>query len=292
VIQFLVQGLGKYTLECGMIYLNSLLRSSILFAAEAMYDIKESDFRQLEIIEEDLIRKLFKTGRGCPIFQLYLESGHLPARFHIKRIKLVFYQYILNQNENSMIFQFLMAQKEQPRRGDWYSEIQNIIEEFELNISEEDIKRTPVNCFKKMVKKSSELAGLKYLKILHKMGKKGILINYESLEAQDYLNPCFNFKLEEQRYLFSLRSEMNPLSTNFKRNKNMNETFCVKTCESLLDNQHLVLCQILNPNSNITYMKILNGNISEKKEALHQTMENERVRSLNRKMKPCDPVHL
>ena len=39
-------------------------------------------------------------------------------------------------------------------------------------------------------------------------------------------------------------------------------------------------------------MKILNGNISEKKEVLHQTMENERVRSLNRKMKPCDPVHL
>lgn len=170
VIQFLVQGLGKYTLECGMIYLNSLLRSSILFAAEAMYDIKESDFRQLERIEEDLIRKLFKTGRGCPIFQLYLESGHLPARFHIKRIKLVFYQYILNQNENSMIFQFLMAQKEQPRRGDWYSEIQNIIEEFELNISEEDIKRTPVNCFKKMVKKSSELAGLKYLKLMQKKG--------------------------------------------------------------------------------------------------------------------------
>ena len=33
-IQYLIQGLGKYTVECGMIYLNSLLRSSILFAAE------------------------------------------------------------------------------------------------------------------------------------------------------------------------------------------------------------------------------------------------------------------
>ena len=72
VIQFLVQGLGKYTLECGMIYLNFLLRSSILCAEETMYDIKESDFRQLEQIEEDLIRRLFKTGRGCPIFHIYL----------------------------------------------------------------------------------------------------------------------------------------------------------------------------------------------------------------------------
>ena len=111
VIQFLVQGLGKYTLECGMIHLNSLLRSSISFAAKTMYNIKESDFRQLKQIEEDLIRKFFKTGRGCPIFQLYLESGHLPARFYIKQTKLVFYHYILNQKEDSMIFQFLMAQK-------------------------------------------------------------------------------------------------------------------------------------------------------------------------------------
>ena len=106
-----MQGLGKYTIECGMIYLNSLLRSSILFASETMYDIKENDFRQLERIEEDMLRKLFKTGRGCPVFQLYLESGHLPARFYIKRTKLVFYHYILNQKEDSMIFQFLMAQK-------------------------------------------------------------------------------------------------------------------------------------------------------------------------------------
>ena len=83
-IQFLVQGLGKYTIECGMIYLNSLLRSSILFAAEAMYNIKESEYRKLERIEEDLLRKLFKSVKGCSIYQLYLESRHLPARFHIK----------------------------------------------------------------------------------------------------------------------------------------------------------------------------------------------------------------
>ena len=70
----------------------------------------------------------------------YLESGHLPARYYIKRIKLVFYQYILTQNENSLMFKFLMAQKKQPRRGDWYSEIQSIMEDFEITISDDEIK--------------------------------------------------------------------------------------------------------------------------------------------------------
>ena len=70
-IQYLVKGLGKYTMEGGMIYLNSLLRSSILYAAEAMYNVKEKELRMLERKEENLLTKLFKTGQGCPIYPIY-----------------------------------------------------------------------------------------------------------------------------------------------------------------------------------------------------------------------------
>ena len=52
-IHFLLNGLGKYTVECAIIYLNSLLRSRILFSDETMYDIKEKEYRKLERIEED-----------------------------------------------------------------------------------------------------------------------------------------------------------------------------------------------------------------------------------------------
>ena len=60
-IQYLIKGLGKYTIEGALIYLNSLLRSSILFAAEAMYNLKENEVRVLERIEENLLRKIFNT---------------------------------------------------------------------------------------------------------------------------------------------------------------------------------------------------------------------------------------
>ena len=108
-----------------MIYLNSILRSSILFAAEAMYNLNENEVRQIERIEENLLWEIFNTGKGCSIYRLYFESGHLPAGMQIKRMKLVFYEYILKQNDSSLLFQFLMAQKKEPRRGDWYSD--NII---------------------------------------------------------------------------------------------------------------------------------------------------------------------
>ena len=167
-INYLLQGQGKYTFEVGMIYLGSLLRSSILFAAEAMYNIKEKEYRHLERIEEDLLRDFFKTGKGCPIYMLYFEAGVLPARFQIKRMKVVVYQYILNQNENSLLYQFLKAQKDSPKRGDWFSEVQSILIEFEMKLSETQIRETLPQRFKVLVREKAVTAAIKYLNSLQK----------------------------------------------------------------------------------------------------------------------------
>ena len=56
-----------------------------------MNNFSEVEYIMIEIIEEQMLRKRLKTGKGCPIFQLYFESGHIPARFVIKRMKLVFF---------------------------------------------------------------------------------------------------------------------------------------------------------------------------------------------------------
>ena len=73
--------LRKYYFECAIIFLNVMLRSSILYAAETYYNLKEGEIRAIERIEECFLRQLLKTTKGCPISQLYLETGHCPARF-------------------------------------------------------------------------------------------------------------------------------------------------------------------------------------------------------------------
>ena len=42
------------------------------------YNLKETDLRQIERIEEEFLRKILKTTKGCPIMQLYLEVGQHP----------------------------------------------------------------------------------------------------------------------------------------------------------------------------------------------------------------------
>ena len=46
--------LRKYYFECAIIFMNCMLRSSILFAADTCYALKETELQELERIEETL----------------------------------------------------------------------------------------------------------------------------------------------------------------------------------------------------------------------------------------------
>ena len=83
--------LRKYYFECAIVFLNIILRSSILYASETYYNLKENEMRTLERIGEHFLRKIFKTTKACPLSQLYLEARHYPARFEIFRRRLAIF---------------------------------------------------------------------------------------------------------------------------------------------------------------------------------------------------------
>ena len=70
------------------------MRSSVLYATEAMYNINEKKMRQLEKIEEDHIRNLLdlKAGIQVPLHMMYLDLGQEPACYQVKRFQVNFLQ--------------------------------------------------------------------------------------------------------------------------------------------------------------------------------------------------------
>ena len=162
-----------------------MLHSSILYACETYYDLKENELRQLERIEEGFLRKLFGTSKGCPIVQLYLESGHFPARFAIMKIRLSFLKCILNENPESMIYKFLKLQYQNPTKGDWASNCTTDLKLLEIDLSLEKIKNMPKIKFQNILKISIEKKALSYL--LNKQGRKGSNIKYTHLEMSECL---------------------------------------------------------------------------------------------------------
>ena len=99
--------LKQYYFECAMVFLNVMLRPSILYACETYYNLKEKEIIELERIEENFLRKVLNTTKRCPIVQLYFEVGHTPARMEIQKIRLLYLQYILQQSDDRSCEQFL-----------------------------------------------------------------------------------------------------------------------------------------------------------------------------------------
>ena len=69
--------------------MNVILRGSILYAVDMYYNLKEYELRQIERKEEEYLRKLMKTSKGCPIKSLYLQTGQMPARFEVMKMRLL-----------------------------------------------------------------------------------------------------------------------------------------------------------------------------------------------------------
>ena len=108
--------LKQYYFESAIVMMNAILRSSIYYACETYYDLKEREIRSLERIEENFLRKLLKTGVGCPITQLYLEVGQIPGRFEIIKMRLIFLKNILNEDKKVEFINFLRPKKSIPER--------------------------------------------------------------------------------------------------------------------------------------------------------------------------------
>ena len=123
----LIEPMGPYRFEGAIIYIQSLLRNSILYASETMSNVKEKELRALEKIEESVLQKIFKTKLSCPWHLLYLEAGIMPARYQIHRQMLVFLQYILQQPKHSLMYKVYEAEKQSPTKGDWVSETSKLL---------------------------------------------------------------------------------------------------------------------------------------------------------------------
>ena len=267
----MIKGLETHTIENGLVYLNSLLRSSILYAAETYYNLTERNLRMIEMIEEECLKKILDTKKTCTTSLLYLETGQLPARFHIQVMKLNFLKYILHQKKDTLIHRFFEAQCQHPTKGDWVSSVKIIMKEIDLNMTYEEITLTKKNYFNKLVNKKVKVVAFKYL--LLKVKSKGKEIVYQkNLQCQTYLLPNNVLTIQEQRAVFSFRTRMNCLKNNYKGN-NVVE-YC--QCDSEISNKHLYECMVLNnTKKKVPYETIFEGRLCELKYIVNILLENQ-----------------
>ena len=124
-IMTLLEGIpfGQFYFEVGIILRNSLLVSSMLFNSEAWYNITNSEMELLESVDLMLLRSILKVPKSTPKEMLYLELGCVPFRELIRKRRLLFLFYIVNQNPGSLIYKFYEAQMNKRTPKDWISSV-------------------------------------------------------------------------------------------------------------------------------------------------------------------------
>ena len=119
--------------------------------------------------------------------------------------KIIFLQYILQQERDSMLFQVFKATCENPVKNDFVKTCSKYLDLLDIKLSFDEITMMFQNKFKQLVKQKTEVAGFNYL-IKEKNNQSKIAnLKYSSLKMQEYLLEGLIFKargrnLEKWRY--------------------------------------------------------------------------------------------
>ena len=245
--------LGPYYFQTALMYRTTLLLNSYLINSESWYNLSNTDIQQLESVDNIIHRRILET----PISIMHLELGTLPIKYVIKCRRLLFLQYILKEEKDSLLFKFFEAQFKFPQKGDWVLQAKEDLNEVRLNMTFDQISKMSDDSFQCKVKKAINQLAFNWLiseknKPRNNSTPKGSKLVYDQLKMQDYFLPS-TMNNKQCNLLFSLRSNMVPVKTNFRHSyADLTCPVCLEPsqldtqvhtlhCKTLLDGENIVI---------------------------------------------------
>ena len=239
---------GRFHFEIGVILRNAYLISSMLSCSETWYNVTESELRKLEQVDEKLMCKILDCSSQVTHEMLYLELGLLPIRFIIKLRRLTYFQHILHQKQrNSLIYNFLSAQIEEPKRNDWASNVRGDFEELNIEFNLSRIETMTTEVFKNICKDKIVKKAFEYLENKKKGHEKVRHIKHEKLMMASYLKSSYieeELSIRERQYLFQCR--VSDIDVRANRTWKYSETHCIACKDKNIQETgaHILECKI------------------------------------------------
>ena len=223
-----------------------LLLSTLLSNSDSWYNVTNKEIKELESVDEMLLRKILSAHSKTSLELLYLETGNIPIRFILKSRRLNFLHYILNESEDALIHEVFNAQCTSPVKGDWVLTVKQDLADLDINLTFEQIKNTSKQGFKDIVKEKVKHAAFCFLTNCQQTHSKAKNLQYKSLELQSYLKSK-NTTIQVKSFLFAARSRMLDVRCNFKNG--LTDLSCRKCIQSDENQEHLLSCPALSDNS-------------------------------------------
>ena len=162
------------------------------------------------------------------------------------------------QSEHELVKRVFQAQKDDPKKGDWWQAVQSDIETYDIN--ENELKLNSKNVAKKYIKDKIYEKAFEALKHAQSQHSKVKDIEYEQYACQGYMkNKQFSF--EESSLLVALRSKtLSNIKSNIK-SFSQNDNLCPLCFKSEDTQMHCLECPklkstIKTTEKNIEYKQI------------------------------------
>ena len=258
--------LDTISFGCHYFRIFNLLRESMfvngtLTNADIWYGLQEKDLQELDAIDREMIRKVFKCPFSTPVEAGHLELGLLPLHCIIKERRVNYLHYLIRSGKSEMLYKFFVAQWENPSKQDWTEQVRVDLSELGIREDIPFIESKSQYCFKRLVKtkiKEFTLDLLNYRKFKHT--KMDNLV-FTELQIQDYL-VSEKLSVEQKRIIFLFRTRMADYSENYRGQGPQKPC---QICKFHVDSQtHSVNCAatMKNIRTKGNYNEIFSSNIS------------------------------
>ena len=122
-----------------------------------------SHIEQIELVDNQLLRKLLKAHSKMSIPFLHLETGTLPLKFIIASRRINYLHNIISRDKNDLISRIFEAQSKSPLDGDFVNLIKKDFDLINEPFNKSFLLSMTKTKFKKWVKSKIAKAAFKYL---------------------------------------------------------------------------------------------------------------------------------
>ena len=188
--------------------------NSILTNTDIWYGVKESEVTELEDLDRSLLRRAFQCPMTTPKEACHLELGLLPISCILKSRRANYFHYLVNSEQDGMLFKFFQAMRENPSKDDWTEQAAKDLKDLEIEENVSFFKSISKVKFEKIVKlKTKEHALDRLNEEKFKHSKMENLV-FTSLEIQNYLS-SEEITLAQKRNIFLFRTRMADYGENY-----------------------------------------------------------------------------
>ena len=198
----------KFHFEIAIIFRNAYIISTMLASSEAWYNVS----KKLEKVDKTYLKGVVQCSSQVNRELIYLELGVMSIKYILVLKRIVYLQEILKQkHENILLYRFFKAQLDNPKRGDWATQVLNDLKEMEIKMDLDSIEQEKTEKFKeiaKVVVKNKALKDLNELKLSTENKRTNFSqIEHKELKMANYLSQNeINLTIEDRYWIFKCKT--------------------------------------------------------------------------------------